>query len=447
MGQYSCVDMVKIDKTYRNRRNSLEEDTIVAIKTNDMQNNIYDIVEIDILNRIRHRNIIEICDTIGTIIYGDCINIKIIMPLASCNLADCIREQGPSMKPLMKKHIMHQLLSGLSYLHFNHIVHDDIKPNNILVFRDNNDDITVKICDFGLSGVVTSPFGICKVSQTSLWRPPEILKEEIRTRMFSYSYLHSFESDIWAMGVVFMELIRGDNPFDYINHGGLKFRQMEPEERVMTLIQGFLKDDWTSNPCFDGHLTKAPDLISKMLEPDPKKRISSKNSLQHPLFSEFEYQDEIVETIPWDMDSYISPSERRQIFEWMNIRRDSTRTDFQTLFLSYDIFDRYLAALTKKGTEHHLNWEDHHLLARTVLCMANNITYCGCKDVESYMDMSYRTYSKRDFTNMTHNIMKALDWVIFRPTLYNLVPELDPIKVYQCYLETHTPTMELYRSK
>ena len=50
---------------------------------------------------------------------------------------------------------MHQLLSGIDYLHINRMVHRDIKPQNVLITKNKQ----VKIADFGLARV----YGFCKL--------------------------------------------------------------------------------------------------------------------------------------------------------------------------------------------------------------------------------------------------------------------------------------------
>lgn len=47
-------------------------------------------------------------------------------------------------------HILFSCLSGLQIIHKNHIIHQDIKPHNILISKDGG----IKICDFGISRVI-----------------------------------------------------------------------------------------------------------------------------------------------------------------------------------------------------------------------------------------------------------------------------------------------------
>ncbi|XP_031567572.1 mitogen-activated protein kinase kinase kinase 3-like [Actinia tenebrosa] len=101
-----------------------------------------------------------------------------------------------------------QLLKGLEYLHENNVIHRDIKGRNILL---NETLECVKLCDFGISlymeGIATST-GNCMSNQYGVfasvfWTSPELLCSE------PYSY----NTDIWSLGCVIVEMLTGDPPY------------------------------------------------------------------------------------------------------------------------------------------------------------------------------------------------------------------------------------------
>jgi len=56
--------------------------------------------------------------------------------------------------------ILRQILKALNYMHANNIAHRDIKPKNILFVNENEDDLYIKIVDFGLSCLFDPKKGI-----------------------------------------------------------------------------------------------------------------------------------------------------------------------------------------------------------------------------------------------------------------------------------------------
>lgn len=101
--------------------------------------------------------------------------------------------------------IIHDVASGLAYLHSNNIIHQDIKPANILM-----DDMgNYVIIDFGISTLARDT--LLKSTQrgntnagTLAYMGPE---------RFSSNYAPIFASDIWSLGAMLFELLEGVTPF------------------------------------------------------------------------------------------------------------------------------------------------------------------------------------------------------------------------------------------
>jgi len=106
--------------------------------------------------------------------------------------------------PYCSLYIVHEVLSGLAYLHRQGIIHRDLTPRNILLGRDG----TVKLGDFGLAQMIgSSPRTTSLPSGTLLYASPEQLAGNEHLQPCS---------DIFAVGIVLFELLSGKRPFDTI---------------------------------------------------------------------------------------------------------------------------------------------------------------------------------------------------------------------------------------
>ena len=135
--------------------------------------------------------------------------------------------RGQTLKELINKRgalhyvealdIMKQVASATALAHSMGIVHRDLKPQNILV----TDSGIVKIADFGIASIQS----LSQVTQTDTimgslhYLAPEIARGEKATP----------QSDIYALGVVFYELLRGDVPFNGESPVNIALKHMRDE--------------------------------------------------------------------------------------------------------------------------------------------------------------------------------------------------------------------------
>ncbi|OCK74105.1 kinase-like protein, partial [Lepidopterella palustris CBS 459.81] len=149
------------------------------------------IAEIEILKRLKHHHIVEF---VGS--YTDPKYIGLIMsPIAQMDLAAYFTRANVSNRHELRT-FFGCLARALEFLHEQKVRHKDIKPGNILV-----DHGTVLFADFGLSFDFTDANGSTTISMvngmTRRYCAPEVALQESRNTM----------SDIWSLGVVFMEMI------------------------------------------------------------------------------------------------------------------------------------------------------------------------------------------------------------------------------------------------
>lgn len=150
-----------------------------------------------------------------------------------------------------------QMASALKYLHKKHVMHRDIKPENILVGLHGE----IKISDFGWS--VHAPNNRRNTMCGTLdYLPPEMIRQNGRDGPDENWY--SEKIDLWSLGVLTYEFLVGEAPFE--DTPAMTQRRIARGE--MTVPQ------WVS--------PEARDLIKRLLQLDPEKRLSLDEVEVHP---------------------------------------------------------------------------------------------------------------------------------------------------------------------
>ena len=130
--------------------------------------------------------------------------------MAYCPAGSCLKFVG-NISESEIWHLIHDVAAGLAYLHEKDIVHQDIKPDNILVDTEGNYLIT----DFGISTRARSTLrksvigGNTSGGTTAYMGPERFSREPAPTKA----------SDIWSFGAMAFELLEGVTPFGEIGGG------------------------------------------------------------------------------------------------------------------------------------------------------------------------------------------------------------------------------------
>ncbi|OCT64538.1 hypothetical protein XELAEV_18045637mg [Xenopus laevis] len=181
--------------------------------------------------------------------------------------------------------IMRSLLEAVYYLHTNNIVHRDLKPENILM----DDCLNIKLSDFGFSCILKPNEKLRELCGTPGYLAPEILKCSMDETHPGYGK----EVDLWACGVIVFTLLAGSPPFWHR-------RQMLMLRMIMDGRFQFGSPEW------DDRSSTAKDLISRLLEVCPEKRLTAEQALQHPFFQSHQR----------DQDTPVKRSQRFRIAAW-----------------------------------------------------------------------------------------------------------------------------------
>ena len=208
--------------------------------------------EIKYMKKLNHPNIVKIYE-----IFDDKDNYYISMEYVSGGELFNYIVKNKRLDENETSFFYSQIIHIIQEIHKHKICHRDLKPENLLLTQNK----TIKLIDFGLSNeyddYLYTPCG------SPCYASPEVIKG------LKYSGL---AIDLWASGIILYSMLCGYLPFDDKNNDNLFRKILKCKIEFPTKKNIVISDN-------------AKDLIKKILKPDPKKRITLDEILEHPFLS------------------------------------------------------------------------------------------------------------------------------------------------------------------
>ncbi len=250
---YSAINILTGSKIAMKKIEKIKENEIDDLQIKN---------EIDILKKLDHPNIVKIYE-----FYDTKKNYFIITEY--CKHGELYSYIKYSYTETQLAVLFYQVFSGLCYLHDNHILHRDLKLENIMIseiekdLSSNYDFFWIKIIDFGTAKIFKKSKNERTVVGSSYYIAPEVLKQK-----------YNEKCDTWSVGVILYMLIVGRAPFD----------GKTDEEIIENIKKGKYNK---KHPKLVNSSEEVQNLVFSLLETNIKKRLSSKEALNHPWFKKY----------------------------------------------------------------------------------------------------------------------------------------------------------------
>lgn len=206
--------------------------------------------EIAIMKLIEHPHVLGLYD-----VYENKKYLYLVLEhVSGGELFDYLVKKG-RLSPKEARRFFKQILSALDFCHSHSICHRDLKPENLLL----DEKLNIRVADFGMASLQVDD----AMLETSCGSPHYACPEVIRGEKYD-----GRRADIWSCGVILYALLVGALPFDDDNLRHL----LEKVKRGTFHIPHFVPPD-------------VQNLLRRMVEVDPEKRITLKDIYLHPWVS------------------------------------------------------------------------------------------------------------------------------------------------------------------
>ncbi|KAH8860264.1 Serine/threonine-protein kinase par-1 [Schistosoma japonicum] len=311
--------------------------------------------EVRLMKLLDHPNIVKLFE----IIDNDKILYLVMEYASGGEVFDYLVAHG-RMKEKEARAKFRQIVSAVQYCHQKHIIHRDLKAENLLLDVDMN----IKLADFGFS----NEFSPGTKLDTFCGSPPYAAPE-----LFQGKKYDGPEVDVWSLGVILYTLVSGSLPFDGQTLRELRERVLRGKYRIPFYMS-----------------TDCESLLKKMLVLNPSKRYTLEMVMKDRWMNTG-YEDNVLSPYIEPEPDYTDPV-RIEIMVNMGFSRDEiekslTQGNFDDIMATYLLLDRRRSSLditSRDGSSLSLRQSTHLLSATPTPATAPLISTGGvnCASVE-----------------------------------------------------------------
>lgn len=265
LGEGSFAQVFLVRHTFLNDKRAMKIIKEPLTSTNNIDPIFH---EVQIASQLRHENIISIYD--AGVMEDFAYFVLEYVPGGDLELFRKSYDDVNSPIPIpICLDIMKQILLGLNTLHSSNptIIHRDLKTKNILMNYIDDENIIVKISDFGFARELSSMSEDFEVGGTKPYMAPECFKGIFSTR-----------SDVYGVGVIFYLLLTGSFPYEIDEYDIEDIVEGRPWNRILKMPSHF-----------NENIPKFIDrIVLKSLNADPDRRYADANEFYLDLKSAIE---------------------------------------------------------------------------------------------------------------------------------------------------------------
>ncbi|GMI89301.1 SNF1-RELATED PROTEIN KINASE 3.14, SOS3-interacting protein 3, CBL-INTERACTING PROTEIN KINASE 6 [Hibiscus trionum] len=207
--------------------------------------------EISVMKMVKHPNIVELLEVMAS-------KTKIYFAMELVRGGELFSKVAKGrLEEDTARVYFQQLISAVDFCHSRGVYHRDLKPENLLLDEDGN----LKVTDFGLSAF-TEHLKQDGLLHTSCGTPAYVAPDVIGKKGYDGS-----KADIWSCGVILYVLLAGFLPFQ--------------DDNLINMYRKIYRGDFKCPPWFS---PEARRLITKLLDPNPKTRITIKKIMDSSWF-------------------------------------------------------------------------------------------------------------------------------------------------------------------